>query len=316
MTAFFKSILLVFLLIGHLCSVEGAVAKEQWVKNQYEGEDYYLFVPKVSSSKKDQDRSLMINLHGCGQKAESLKERAGWEQPASEKNMVVAIPNVPNGGVIAGCWNYYGDGHTRDNRHNGYILGLTLKLISDFKINPNKVFISGISSGAALAFTLSCLAPDVYAGVAMSASPSINTQATQVGKASVTVDDIAESCREWAGEKARYFSTQVASVIFGEDDFLVDPEYSKRNARALAKIYQSGERKSFSLSQYDGTRPEGKGLYFLVKNRPVVSLIENTGLGHNWPGGQEKSSGDFVNQKSLYYAKYLTQYFLSVNRRP
>lgn len=315
MMAFVKSILLLCLLIGSLSAVDAETTGE-WVQSEFEGESYFLYKPAQLESVEKIERSLMVNLHGCGQKAAALKDKAGWESPADKAHMLVVIPEVPQGGVIAGCWNYYGEGHTRDNRHNGHVLKLTQKIIKEHNINPHKVFISGISSGAALAFTLSCLAPDVFAGVALNAGPSIATQPTQVGRASLPIAEITKHCREWAGENSRYFSTQVASVIFGDDDFLVDPEYSKRNARALAKLYESEERKTFSLESLEGTHLKGKGLHFLIKDRPVVSLIENTGLGHNWPGGQEKSSGDFVNQKSLYYAKYLIEYFLSVNRRP
>ena len=47
-------------------------------------------------------RALMVSLHGCLQTAQSYKKAGNWEKTADQYGMVVALPTVPNGGVLIG----------------------------------------------------------------------------------------------------------------------------------------------------------------------------------------------------------------------
>ena len=115
-----------------------------WQKTNIAGMDLWLYIPSGNV------HSLMVSLHGCDQTPDDLKVYGNWTSSADSHNMIVAIPWVPNGGVIFGCWDYYGSNHTRTNRDNGPVIDLTEKLISDksMNIDPNQVYISGVSSGA------------------------------------------------------------------------------------------------------------------------------------------------------------------------
>lgn len=107
---------------------------------------YWLYSPASAG----ENNPLMINLHGCGQKADDLKELGNWEGAAEAHHMYVAIPDVPNGGVVLGCWNYYGRGHTESNNNNGNVIQLALSLRgnSNLHIDPAHIYVSGLSSGA------------------------------------------------------------------------------------------------------------------------------------------------------------------------
>jgi len=285
-----------------------------WETKNYFGSDVHLYLPKGYSSSKRYP--LMVNLHGCAQKGTILRDHGNWPSAADTFEVIVAIPEVPRGGVIAGCWDYYGLDHTRSNRHNGFIIDLTEKLITELSIDADQVFVSGLSSGGGLSLVLGCLAPDIFSGLGLNAGPSVGTNSGQISRATISVDQVMANCRQLAGDKARYFNSQIASIIYGNNDFLVAPDYNRINGKALSQIYGADGSESFNPEVFPGKSPAGFGSLSLVRKSPVVSVIENTGLGHNWPAGQGGSSRSFVNKNSLDYPYYLLQYLTTNNRRP
>lgn len=282
-----------------------------WSDVQHDSTRVHLYVPK-----KAKGRSLMINLHGCAQKGEILKVHGNWEEAANQFNTIIAIPEVPRGGVYAGCWDYYGINHNRKNRHNKFILSLVNSLKGLYNVDPHKVYISGLSSGGGLAHSIGCLAPEVFAGVGLNATPAVGSSATQISRAALSSDEIKANCLKLAGVKRQYLQGQIASLIFGDNDYIVDPEYARRIGKALSEIYQADSEASIKIEGLPGANSVGTGIVYNRQNKSVVSVIENTGLGHNWPAGQGGSSSNFVNKQSINYPFYLLQFLSANNRRP
>ncbi|MCA9541926.1 MAG: PHB depolymerase family esterase, partial [Myxococcales bacterium] len=142
-----------------------AASAQQWTARAVAGLNVQVYRPAAAGAV-GQGRSLLIVLHGCAQSVDPLRDRGGLNIAAEHHGMVIAVPAVPNGGVVAGCWDYYGDQHTRQNRHNGPVLALVDALLGDaaLGIDPDQVYVAGLSSGGGEAAVLACLAPDVFAG--------------------------------------------------------------------------------------------------------------------------------------------------------
>lgn len=294
-----------------------AQAFASWSSLEHQGSSVHLYTPaSLSHLKPQQKPSFMVNLHGCAQKAQILKDNGNWEAAAEKFQTIVVIPEVPNGGVIARCWDYYGLNHTRENRHNGFILSLVGKVSNLYNVDPHKVYISGLSSGAGLSMVLGCLAPDVFAGIGLNAGPSVGTRSTDVSRSRLDIEGIKKNCLQLAGAQSQTLGSQVISAVFGDNDFIVDPNYNRKNIQALSEILQATDEEVLDVSALKGTRTEGKGTLYLKRGKPVLSIIENTGLGHNWPAGKGGRPASFVSQNSIDYPHYLLQFFTSNNRRP
>jgi len=263
-------------------------------------------------------RALMVSLHGCVQTSQVLRTGGGWAATADEHGMVVAIPAVPNGGVLLGCWDYYDTNHSRANpaRHDDNLLDLVSALLADpaLGIDPDQVYVSGLSSGGAQAMVMGCLAPDVFAGVGIAAGPTVGTTSGQIGSVATTLAQARSTCRTFAGPRAAAFGTQVTSVVLGSADTTVATGYGTLNAEVMADLYGAGTTSSFSLAGLAGTNTAGTGALWSDAAGPRVSLIRNTGLGHAWPAGGGPG-GSYVSTNSVDYPAYLTDFLFDANRR-
>jgi poly(3-hydroxybutyrate) depolymerase len=276
----------------------------------------WVYVPQ-SAPASASGRALLVGLHGCSQSAADLRDHGNFVQAAEELGMVIALPGAPNGGVIAGCWDYYGGGHTRQNRHNDNVLAMVAALLgaNNLGIDAAQVYVAGLSSGASQAMVLGCLAPDVFAGVGINAGPTVGTQSSQIGSVATNLDAAKALCTQLAGAQKSAFATQVASIIHGDNDYTVAVGYNALNAQVLASLYGAPQKTTFSTSALPGKKVAGAGTAWSDAAGLRVTLITNQGLGHNWPAGQGGTGGAFINKNSVNYPLYLGRFFFENNRR-
>jgi poly(3-hydroxybutyrate) depolymerase len=267
-------------------------------------------------------RGAMIVLHGCAQTANDLKTRADWSSISETFGIAVIIPKVPGGGKYAGCWDYYGSNHTRSNRDNNDILALVDAIVAapGMEVDPNQVYIAGLSSGAGEAMVMACLAPDVFAGVGIAAGPSVGTSVSGFTSVSTNAAAAKSLCKSLAGSHADAFDTQLAAAHAGLSDYVVAQGYSDLNVQVFSEIYAETAGTltpyAFSVDTLEGYQPRGTGVESSDGEGPRVSLIKSEGMGHAWPGGT--GSGfemGFVAAKGLDYGWYLAEFFSRNNRR-
>ncbi|KJL24279.1 Esterase PHB depolymerase [Microbacterium azadirachtae] len=263
-------------------------------------------------------RALMINLHGCLQKAQNLQDNGNWAATADRTGMIIALPDAPSGGVIAGCWDYYDNSHssTAPTRHDDNLLDLATTLIgrTTLGIDRNQVYISGLSSGGGETMVMGCLFPRIFAGIGINAGPTVGTSSSQIGSVATTAAAAASTCTNFAGSDSASFQTQLTSVIYGSNDATVAPGYDTLNGEVMANIYGASAKTTFSLSGLPGTNTQGSGTLYSDSNGGRVSVIQNTGLGHNWPAGSG-SGGSYISANSIDYPSYLASFFFANNRR-
>lgn len=278
-----------------------------------------LYIPHKKSTQLTSLSPLMVNLHGCAQTADDLKNNGNWETVADEYNMIVAIPFVPNGGKYAGCWDYYGANHTRTNRDNSYIINMVQNLLNRTELNldPAQVYVSGLSSGAGEALVLGCLAPDIFAGIGLNAGPTIGTGPYEIGTPPSELNIHIEVCKNLAASNnvEQHFQTQLTSIVYGNNDYIVNTSHNLTNAQLMGTIYKVKNQSTFDTNTLEGASSAGAGTLYSDLSGPRVSVIMNTNLGHNWPAGQGGYGGSYINKNSINYPRYLTKFFIENNRR-
>ncbi len=279
-----------------------------------DGMDVYTYMPNSTTS--NGQRALMISLHGCGQANEIVRDSWGWEDEADDYGMVVVAPMAPDGGVLIGCWDYYDSGHsaTSPNRHDDNLRDLANTLMADTSLNidPDQVYISGLSSGGGETFVMGCLFPDIFAGIGINAGPALGTTSGQIGSVpfGTTQSSVASICTGFSNADDD-FNTQLTSVVHGHSDGLVGTDYAEVDAGAMGIVYGANKDSGSNPITGGGTEEtwsDGIGVR--------VSKIMVDNLTHAWPAGSGSTGGGtYTDHTTMDYPAFVTEFFFANNRR-
>ncbi|QIL88770.1 PHB depolymerase family esterase [Microbulbifer sp. SH-1] len=292
-----------------LALAAGTASAGSWQQNVAAGgfDKVHIYTPDTTSPIGN-GKSLLIVLHGCVQPTDAYLT-ANLEDAAEEFGMVIAVPDAMNKAGY-GCWSYWEGEKTRETGDFKNLINLANTLSGDGSrdIDPDQVYISGLSSGATFANTAACIAPDVFAGMGISAGPSIGTSPGGAIRNCESAD-VASRCSSYAGSYASHFSSQIASITHGVNDTVVDHCYHTQNAEGMAKLY-AVDQVPGSNTFNDGSHTANETLW----QDGRVSMLWLNGVDHSWSGG-EGASGNYVSDAGVNYARYLGQYFIDHNKR-
>jgi polyhydroxybutyrate depolymerase len=136
---------------------------------QYDGleRSYILRVP--GSYIATGDYALVLVLHGGGGSAASIEETTGFTDLSRSEDFIVVYPNGTgrfprrlltwNSGYIE-VW-----ASEKGVDDSGFLTALVERLSELYSIDPDRVFITGISNGAMMAYRAAAEHPDVFAAV-------------------------------------------------------------------------------------------------------------------------------------------------------
>jgi poly(hydroxyalkanoate) depolymerase family esterase len=112
---------------------------------------------------------LVLALHGCTQTA-SAYTQAGWNALAEQLKFYVVYPEQVSANNQNGCFNWFEPGDTARGQGEALsIQQMVAKMQADHSIDGRRVFITGLSAGAAMTQVMAATYPDVFAGGAVMA---------------------------------------------------------------------------------------------------------------------------------------------------
>jgi polyhydroxybutyrate depolymerase len=129
---------------------------------------YILHVPPAYQE--SQPAALVVSLHGGGGNAEIQRRVDGFDELANERGFIVVYPNGTgrlqdsiltwNGGTCCGY------AMTKEVDDVGFVRALIAELESEYAIDPQRIYVTGMSNGGIMAYRLACEASDLIAAIA------------------------------------------------------------------------------------------------------------------------------------------------------
>lgn len=297
--------------------------KQTWAQDTVNGGHLtgYVYWPSTQPALGGK-RALVLVLHGCAQTAlgdvlESSSDRGyNWKAVADRYGAVILAPDATGNVYDYHCWDYSAPNHSRTAGHDGVLLDLVQRYVTNpqYAIDPNQVYVTGLSSGGGETMVLGCMAPDVFAGLGVIAGPPPGTTANQIGfvPSGFTSESAARRCRSLAGATTAGFATQVASVAWGGSDFIVAQAYGPINAAALRAVY--GER----FTKTDPVAVPGGGnniLHIDSNGKWRTSEMAVGNAGHAWLAGGGGQNTNYVNATKVNYPAFVMDFWFLNNRR-
>jgi poly(hydroxyalkanoate) depolymerase family esterase len=124
---------------------------------------YRLFAP----AEVDGPRPLLVMLHGCKQDAEDFARGTRAAQHANAMGWYVLFPEQHAHANVARCWNWFRpQDQIGDSGEPRALLDVIDEVAAMHAIDESRVYVAGLSAGAAMAVILAARHPDRFAAVA------------------------------------------------------------------------------------------------------------------------------------------------------
>jgi len=246
------------------------------------------YVVRVPAGSEASRRPLVLVLHGCAQDARQIALGTGFSAAADSLNFLVLYPEQPASINPAKCWRWFDPAHqARGSGEPALLAELTRAVSRQFGADTARVFVVGISAGAAMAVNLLATYPDLFAagaahsGVAYRAAEGI-APALSVMKNGVPGGALAEP----PSMNASAAPTRLM-VLHGARDSVVAPINSEQLTRQWVRAVEKSRGESLEAREYT-TRLGGREARVRTFGNGRSVLVESwlvRELGHAWSGG-------------------------------
>ncbi len=181
---------------------------------------------------------LVVVLHGCTQTAQGFDSGSGWSELADRHGFAVLFPEQQRSNNANLCFNWFELGDTR--RGSGEALSIAQMvdaMIKRHDVDPQKVFITGLSAGGAMTSVMLAAYPEKFAGGAIlaglphGAAASVHGALQQMQAHSPSSQTTGSALRAASRHKGRW---PVVSVWHGTADTVVD----QSNAGAIVRQWR------------------------------------------------------------------------------
>jgi poly(hydroxyalkanoate) depolymerase family esterase len=250
---------------------------------------------------------LIVMLHGGTQTPDDFAAGTRMNLIAEDETCLVVYPAQPSHANPAKCWNWFrSDDQRRGRGEPSLIAGITRKIMHDYSVDPQRVYVGGLSAGAAAAAVMGATYPDLYAAIGVHS-----------GLAFGVADDLVSAfaamrqgfeCSSEFGQTSAVFQDErtVPTIVFhGDRDAIVHP----RNADNV--IARSMKIKNWQKKVHRGQVPGGHAYTRTIhtdENRQAI--FEQWcihGAGHAWSGGSP--AGSYTDPRGPDAAREMLRFF-------
>ncbi len=130
--------------------------------------DLRMFSYRPDDQRARQKSALVVVLHGCTQNAAGYDVGAGWSTLAERYGFALLMPEQKTSNNGNGCFNWFNpEDITRDGGEAFSIRQMIAQMARDHSIDPDRIFVTGLSAGGAMTSVMLATYPEVFAGGAI-----------------------------------------------------------------------------------------------------------------------------------------------------
>jgi poly(hydroxyalkanoate) depolymerase family esterase len=261
---------------------EGARFIEGTFSNPAGSRAYKLFIP---SRYQGQPLPLVVMLHGCTQSPDDFAAGTRMNFIAEEQTCFVVYPAQRSEANQAKCWNWF---RTADQQRGkgepSLIAGITRQIMRDYSVDPKRVYVGGLSAGAAAAAVMGVTYNDLYAAIGVHSGLACGA-ASDLPSAFVAM-------RQGGGSDDRAIlgdGPLVPTIVFhGDRDITVHPNNGDQ------VLQRSTRTTSIQKKVHRGRVPGGhaytRTIHTDASGRGIFEHWNIHGAGHAWSGGSPVGS--------------------------
>jgi poly(hydroxyalkanoate) depolymerase family esterase len=248
---------------------------------------------------------LLVLLHGCGQDAAGFAAAAGFMALAERLRLGLLLPEQQSGNNPGRCFNWFNPPDiARGGGEAESVHQMVAEAVRRFDADPARVYVAGLSAGAALAVALLAAYPESFAGGGAVAGLPVGA-AHDLGSAFNRMARAGDTPR--AALVARIAAPHVAvrwprlSIWSGEADRTVDPA----NSRALAAQWTG----LLGLPEFPDRESQPAAGVRCVAWGDAVEHWSLAGFGHAVPVAVDSGQDPFVQRAAVQAADVMARFW-------
>jgi poly(hydroxyalkanoate) depolymerase family esterase len=266
---------------------------------------YKLYVPS-SYSADGPALPLIVMLHGCTQSPDDFAAGTRMNVVAEEQSFLVAYPGQIQAANQSKCWNWFKTSdQNRDQGEPSLIAGITRQIISDYRVDPKRVFVAGLSAGGAAAAIMGSTYPDLYAAVGVHSGLACG--------AAHDLQSALHAMKQGASKThpGKKNPRVIPTIVFHGDR---DSTVNSRNGDQVLAGAGAGTAIDVEISTEKGVAPAGRTYSrTLHRDRAGEIIFEHWrvhGAGHAWSGGS--GAGSYTDPRGPDASREMVRFFLQV----
>ena len=267
-----------------------------------DGRDYKLYQPPGAAGRA---LPLVVMLHGCTQNPDDFAAGTAMNALAREQGFYVLYPAQSSKANPQRCWNWFK--HTHQQRGRGepaLIAGMTREVMAAHGIDPQRVYVAGLSAGGAMAAILGHAYPDLYAAVGVHSGLAAGAAADLPSALAAM-----KSGAKGAGTPADAASGMPTIAFHGDADATVHPSNAAQVMRSSVGAGAASDRREVAgqrratVQQFRDAAGRVRGEQWTVH-----------GAAHAWSGGN--SAGSYADPAGPDASAEMLRFFLAHPKSP
>jgi poly(hydroxyalkanoate) depolymerase family esterase len=274
--------------------------------------------------KSDAPCPMIVMLHGCTQSVDDFAAGTQMNRLADQHGFLVVYPEQPAHANPSKCWNWFQpQDQQRGAGEPSLIAGIAREVAHRHGADPRRIFVAGLSAGAAMALVLGETYPELFAAVGVHSGLPFGS-AHDVPSALAAMKGrhggMAGAMRPpEAAAGARRKAAQAVPVIV----FHGDRDHTVQHGNATQIVQQAHQahgldaggtplQSSSSSGQAPGGRRYTRTVHVDPEGRARIESWTLHGAGHAWSGGH--ASGSFTDGTGPDASAEMVRFFLALPR--
>src|SRR5260221_9463034 len=259
---------------------------------------YRLFIP---SGYQGQPLPLVVMLHGCPQSPDDFAAGTRMNFIAEEQTCFVVYPAQRSEANQAKCWNWFRTADQQRGRGEpSLIAGITRQIMREYSVDPKRVYVGGLSAGAAAAAIMGATYNDLYAAIGIHSGLACG--------AAVDLPSAFVAMRQGIGsDEVLGEGSPVPTIVFhGDRDTTVHPNNGDQILEQ--SIRTTSTQKHVHRGRVPGGHAYTRTIHTDASGRGIIEHWNIHGAGHAWSGGSP--AGSYTDPSGPDATREMVRFFL------
>ena len=272
--------------------------------------DYQLYLPAPrAGAASGAPLPLVVMLHGCTQSADDFAAGTQMNRLADAHGFLVVYPEQPSGANPSRCWNWFrAEDQVREGGEPALIAGIVRAVAAEHPVDTRRIFVAGLSAGAAMAVILGETHPELFAAVGAHSGLPYRS-ASDIPSALAAMKGRGAAASPPAGHA-------VPTIVFhGDRDHTVQARNGERIVEHASQAHGlQGLQARTETATVPGGRRYTRTVHADAAGRPWVEWWTLHGAGHAWSGGH--ASGSYTDGRGPDASAEMLRFFLAQSPAP